>query len=142
MTESHQKQYQEAVAHLNGVTDSEIDEAMADILRRRSEVRVNGIGKVQADHELDLHTTAYNLGLEIRYAVAASGADPIEHLPEVDDILERQFIEIRKAAFDEAARAAEQCGRPTGASDGSTFIPGTSADAARAIRALPGAARQ
>jgi hypothetical protein len=96
----------------------------------------------EADHELDLHTTAYKVGLEIRYAVAASGADPIEHLPELDDILEQKFIEIRRAALDEAARAAEQCGRPTGASDGSTFIPGTSADAARAIRALPGAARQ
>lgn len=34
------------------------------------------------------------------------------------------------------AKAAEQVGSPVGAGDGRTYVPGTSSDAARAIRQL------
>ncbi|WP_338881494.1 hypothetical protein WHX56_13920 [Achromobacter veterisilvae] len=44
--------------------------------------------------------------------------------------------EARNAALEEAAQAAARVGRPVGAGDGDTYVPGTSADAARAIRAL------
>ncbi|CUJ54310.1 hypothetical protein [Achromobacter sp. 2789STDY5608628] len=43
---------------------------------------------------------------------------------------------VRNAALEEAAKVAEIVGRPVGAGDGDTYVPGTSADAARAIRAL------
>jgi hypothetical protein len=43
---------------------------------------------------------------------------------------------VREATIQECARAAMNCGRPVGASDGCTYIPGTSSDAAQAIRAL------
>ena len=49
---------------------------------------------------------AYNAGLEIRYAIAASGVDPIQHIPEVGAIIERRLAEARKAAFIEAAEIA------------------------------------
>jgi hypothetical protein len=42
----------------------------------------------------------------------------------------------RAAGLEEAAKVAESVGRPVGAGDGCTYAPGTSADAARAIRAL------
>lgn len=42
---------------------------------------------------------------------------------------------VRREALEEAARIADSVGRPAGASDGATYIPGTSGDAARAIRA-------
>ncbi len=42
----------------------------------------------------------------------------------------------RASGLEEAAKAAEAVGRPVGAGDGGTYVPGTSADAARAIRAL------
>lgn len=51
---------------------------------------------------------AYNAGLEIRYAIAASGVDSIQHIPEVDAIIERRLAEARKAAFIEAAEIAEE----------------------------------
>ncbi len=41
---------------------------------------------------------AYNIGLEIRYAIAASGVDPIQHIPEVDVIIKRRIAEIRSSA--------------------------------------------
>jgi hypothetical protein len=51
---------------------------------------------------------AYNAGLEIRYAIAASGVDPIQHIPEVDAIIERRLAEARRQAFIEAAEIAEE----------------------------------
>ncbi|OKP79818.1 hypothetical protein BTE77_06935 [Ensifer adhaerens] len=51
---------------------------------------------------------AYNAGLEIRYAIAASRVDPIQHIPEVDAIIERRLAEARKAAFIEAAEIADE----------------------------------
>ncbi|RVO41320.1 hypothetical protein CN093_08620 [Sinorhizobium meliloti] len=50
---------------------------------------------------------AYNAGLEIRYAIASSGIDPIQHIPEVDAIIERRLAEARRKAFIEAAEIAE-----------------------------------
>lgn len=44
----------------------------------------------------------------------------------------------REAGLEEAAKVAESCGRPVGASDGSTYVPGTSSQAASAIRSLKG----
>jgi hypothetical protein len=41
----------------------------------------------------------------------------------------------RREGMEEAARIAARAGRPVGAGDGDTYIPGTSADAAAAIRA-------
>jgi len=49
---------------------------------------------------------AYNAGLEIRYAIATSGVDPIQHIPEVDAIIERRLAEARRQAFIEAAEIA------------------------------------
>jgi hypothetical protein len=49
---------------------------------------------------------AYNAGLEIRYAIASSGIDPIQHIPEVDAIIERRLAEARRKAFTEAAEIA------------------------------------
>jgi hypothetical protein len=46
------------------------------------------------------------------------------------------FAKGRAAGIEEAAKVAEALGRPVGAGDGDTYIPGNSADAARAIRAL------
>lgn len=43
---------------------------------------------------------------------------------------------IRDETLEAAAAAAEHVGRPVGAGDGDTYIPGSSADAAKAIRAL------
>ena len=51
----------------------------------------------------DLRQIAYNAGLEVRYAVAASGLDPIQHIPEVDAIIERRLAECRREALEEAA---------------------------------------
>lgn len=51
---------------------------------------------------------AYNAGLEIRYAIAASGVDPIQHIPEVDAIIERLLDEARRHAFIEAAEIAKK----------------------------------
>jgi len=48
---------------------------------------------------------------------------------------------IERAVLGKAAEAAERVGRPVGAGDGDTYIPGTSADAARAILALAGEVR-
>jgi hypothetical protein len=42
---------------------------------------------------------AYNFGLEIRYAIAAAGVDPIQHIPEVDEIIKRRIEEIRSSAL-------------------------------------------
>ncbi|RXN87982.1 hypothetical protein C7R54_15505 [Achromobacter aloeverae] len=42
----------------------------------------------------------------------------------------------RRKTLEEAAAVASCVGRPVGAGDGDTYVPGTSADAARAIRAL------
>lgn len=44
--------------------------------------------------------------------------------------------EARREALELAAKVAASIGRPAGASDGGTYIPGTSAEAAAAIRAL------
>lgn len=54
---------------------------------------------------------AYNAGLEIRYAIAASGTDPIQHIPEVDAIIERRLAEARRQAFAEAADEIERLTR-------------------------------
>ena len=56
---------------------------------------------------LDLSTIAYNAGLEIRYAIAASGLDPIHHIPEVDRIIERRLAEATAAAMERAAQIAD-----------------------------------
>ncbi len=55
----------------------------------------------------DLRQIAYNAGLEIRYAVSASGLDPIQHIPEVDAIIERRLAECRREALEEAAKIAD-----------------------------------
>ena len=48
-----------------------------------------------------------------------------------------RLANARNDALEEAAKVAEATGRPVGAGDGNgTYIPGTSADAAAAIRAL------
>ena len=53
----------------------------------------------------------------------------------------RDLYALEAALIEKAAQAAESVGRPVGAGDGNTYVPGTSADAAAAIRALgPGAA--
>lgn len=44
---------------------------------------------------------AYNAGLEIRYAIARSGVDPIQHIPEVDAIIERRLVEARREMTEE-----------------------------------------
>jgi hypothetical protein len=70
-------------------------------------------------------------GGDIEFAYAAPvAAQP--STPEIPDGLKS----IRDAALEEAAAAAEHVGRPVGAGDGDTYITGTSADAAKAIRAL------
>lgn len=57
---------------------------------------------------LDLSTIAYNAGLEIRYAIAASGLDPIHHIPEVDRIIERRLAEATAAAMERAAQIIDE----------------------------------
>jgi hypothetical protein len=54
-----------------------------------------------------MNDIAYNAGLEIRYAIASSGVDPIQHIPEVDAIIDRRLAEARRQAFIEAAEIAE-----------------------------------
>jgi hypothetical protein len=56
----------------------------------------------------NLGRIAYNMALEIRYAVAASGVDPIQHIPEVDVIIERRLAECRREALEEAAKEIER----------------------------------
>lgn len=56
---------------------------------------------------MDISKTAYNSGLEIRYAIAASKIDPIQHIPEIDAIIERRLIECYREALEEAAKVAE-----------------------------------
>ena len=56
---------------------------------------------------IPISQVAYNAGLEIRYAIASSGVDPIQHIPEVDAIIERRLVEAREAALEEAAKVAE-----------------------------------
>ncbi|ASW06249.1 hypothetical protein [Rhizobium sp. 11515TR] len=56
---------------------------------------------------MDIRKTAYNAGLSIRYVIAASKIDPIQHIPEVDAIIERRLIECRREALEEAAKIAD-----------------------------------
>ncbi|MCZ3377485.1 hypothetical protein [Rhizobium sp. AG207R] len=56
---------------------------------------------------MDIRKIAYNTGLEIRYAIAASKTDPIHHIPEVDAIIERMFIECWREALEESAKIAD-----------------------------------
>lgn len=51
-------------------------------------------------------------------------------------LLDETAWAARREALEEAAAAAEAVGRPVGSGDGNTYIPGSSADAARAIRAI------
>jgi len=50
---------------------------------------------------------AYNFGLEVRYAIAAAGVDPIHHIPEVDEIIKRLIEEIRSSALTNTSAADE-----------------------------------
>lgn len=81
--------------------------------------------------------------LDLIGAYGSARSDPANQVEAVyrweqllDGIHRHAGIEVRNTVLDEAARAAERCGRPVGAADYDTYIPGSSADAARAIRAL------
>ena len=70
--------------------------------------------------------TAQKIAGAIRSRPAPAGADALA---------ERERA-VRRAALEDAARVASRIGRPAGAGDGDTYVPGSAADAARAIRAL------
>ena len=53
-----------------------------------------------------------------------------------DQLADAALAIARPAILEEAAKVAEQCGRPVGAADSDTRIPGTASQAAHAIRAL------
>lgn len=65
-----------------------------------------------------------------------AAADRIEALERENAELRAAKEQARREALEEAAKVAERCGRPVGASDGCTYVPGTSIDAAKAIRSL------
>ena len=51
-------------------------------------------------------------------------------------VIEAALAKAREDMRERCASTADRCGRPVGAGDGDTYVPGTSSQAAAAIRAL------
>lgn len=89
---------------------------------------------------LPLSQIAYNVGLEVRYAIASAGIDPIQHIPAVDAIIERRLVEARNAVLEEAAKTVETMTFPDGGNplEAGIILAGkiVCRNAAAAIRAL------
>jgi len=99
---------------------------MRDLEKRLKEMRVKGRDIYEVANQLGGYvgpgTDKRLADFLIREAMAASDlADEIVRLT---------------TALEDASKVAEQVRRPVGAGDGGTYIPGTSAQAAAAIRAL------
>ena len=95
--------------------------------RAMREMRLDGADPEGASHAASISAAMWQsaAGL-IRSRPAPAG---------VDALAERDRA-VRRAALEDAARVASRIGRPAGAGDGDTYVPGSAADAARAIRAL------